>query len=102
MKAYILNFNGRVSKSSKKNFQLIRENKRNLILNLLGSFYKFIIFIFNEFSQVFNYIKKANEIILQFGKINDDTYIMDFQYPLSIFQAFAICISSLANKKICE
>lgn len=48
------------------------------------------------------FILIENEIILQFGKINEETYIMDFQYPLSILQAFAICVSSLASKKVCE
>jgi len=87
MKSYIMNFNGRVGQSSKKNFQLIKEN------NCIFIYLLKIIFLLNEL---------VNEIILQFGKINEETYIMDFQYPLSIFQAFAICISSLASKNICE
>lgn len=31
--------------------------------------------------------------VLQLGKVEDDKYNMDFGFPLSTFQAFAICIS---------
>lgn len=51
----------------------------------------------------FQLIEYGNEeLFLQFGKINESTYAMDFQYPLSPFQAFAICLSSLATKIACE
>lgn len=39
-----------------------------------------------------------NKIILQFGKVGIDTFTMDYQYPLSAFQAFAICLSSFDMK----
>jgi hypothetical protein len=32
-------------------------------------------------------------IMLQMGKIGRDRFNCDFQYPLSMFQAFAICLS---------
>ena len=32
-------------------------------------------------------------IILQMGKTSKSTFNCDFQYPLSLFQAFAICLS---------
>lgn len=41
-------------------------------------------------------------IYLQFGRINDDTFSMDFKFPLSPIQAFGICLSSLANKYACD
>jgi hypothetical protein len=69
-KTYGLKFNSRVEKSSTKNFQLIKVN--------------------------------GEEILLQFGKINDNLFSMDFQHPLSPFQAFAICLTSLASKRACE
>jgi tubby-related protein 1 len=44
----------------------------------------------------------CDEIILQFGKINDTSFAMDFQYPLSPYQAFGICLTSLSSKFACE
>ncbi|KAK4773714.1 hypothetical protein SAY87_028733 [Trapa incisa] len=34
------------------------------------------------------------KLILQFGKIAKYIFTMDYRYPLSAFQAFAICLSS--------
>lgn len=54
-------------------------------------------------SKNFQLIKeKGEEIYLQFGMVDESTFAMDFQYPLSPFQAFSICLSSLATKKVCE
>lgn len=69
--AYVLNFSGRVTMASVKNFQLIRADDEN-------------------------------NVILQFGRVGKDQFSMDFQYPLSPFQAFAICLSSFDNKILCE
>jgi len=68
--AYVLNFNGRVTMPSVKNFQLVREG--------------------------------GDEILLQFGKTGKDHFTMDFTWPFSPLQAFAICISALDNKLACE
>jgi hypothetical protein len=37
-------------------------------------------------------------VILQFGKVSKDTFTMDYRYPLSAFQAFAICLTSFDTK----
>jgi hypothetical protein len=42
------------------------------------------------------------EIVLQFGKVGDDIFTMDYRQPLSAFQAFAICLSSFGTKLACE
>ena len=77
-KTYKLNFNGRVKKSSKKNFILKFKNpeKENEIVN--------------------------NERILQCGKIDDYSFALDFIAPLSPFEAFSISISSIIYKISCE
>ena len=77
-KTYKLNFNGRVKKSSKKNFILKFKNpeKENEIVN--------------------------NERILQCGKIDDYSFALDFIAPLSPFEAFSISISSIIYKFSCE
>jgi hypothetical protein len=41
-------------------------------------------------------------VILQFGKVGKDRFNMDFQAPMSAFQAFAICLSSFDYKLACE
>ena len=46
-----------------------------------------------------NFILTLGKInILQFGKIDNTSYALDFQYPLSLFQAFCICVSSIIAK----
>ena len=50
-----------------------------------------------------NFILKHNkENILQCGKIDDNSYALDFISPLSPFESFCISITSLLSKKACE
>lgn len=63
--AYVLNFNGRVTIASVKNFQLIHP-------------------------------KQTNNVMLQFGRVGTDTFTLDVQYPLSIYQGFAIALTSFS------
>lgn len=69
--AYCLDFGGRVSMASVKNFQLISEEDPSM-----GN-------------------------VLQFGRVGADLFTMDFQWPLSPFQAFAISLSSCDTKLAC-
>ncbi|KAJ6420106.1 hypothetical protein OIU84_030093 [Salix udensis] len=46
--------------------------------------------------------RDQERVILQFGKIGKDIFTMDYRYPLSAFQAFAICLSSFDTKPACE
>jgi len=39
---------------------------------------------------------------MQFGRVNENTFHMDFQWPMSPMQAFAICLSSFDSKIACE
>lgn len=73
---WYLNFNGRVTKASVKNFQLVVDDDTA--------------------------DGPDSPIILQFGKTNKDTFTMDVSWPLSIFQAFAIVLSSFDSKLACE
>ena len=47
-------------------------------------------------------LQKENENILQCGKIDDNSFALDFISPLSPFESFCISITSLVNKKACE
>mmetsp|Transcript_7598 Transcript_7598/g.19667 ORF Transcript_7598/g.19667 Transcript_7598/m.19667 type:complete len:538 (-) Transcript_7598:993-2606(-) len=69
--AYCLNFNGRVTVASVKNFQLVSPSN-------------------------------VDRVVLQFGKVANDMFTMDFKYPLSALQAFSIVLSSFDNKLACE
>lgn len=75
LQCWCLNFNGRVTVASVKNFQLVASLED-------GS--------------------EHDSVILQFGKVGKDVFTMDYQYPISAFQAFAICLSSFDTKIACE
>ncbi|EGR30002.1 hypothetical protein IMG5_144760 [Ichthyophthirius multifiliis] len=52
----------------------------------------------------FQLIDENNDenIFLQFGRIGEDAFNLDVQYPFSILQAFGICLSSFDYKIACE
>ncbi|XP_044494597.1 tubby-like F-box protein 3 isoform X1 [Mangifera indica] len=78
LQCWCLNFNGRVTVASVKNFQLVASLENEAV----G--------------------QEHENVILQFGKVGKDVFTMDYQYPISAFQAFAICLSSFDTKIACE
>ncbi|WMV26795.1 hypothetical protein MTR67_020180 [Solanum verrucosum] len=80
LQCWCLNFKGRVTVASVKNFQLAAavDPSHNIPAAV------------------------QETTILQFGKIGKDIFTMDYCYPLSAFQAFAICLSSFDTKPACE
>jgi tubby-related protein 1 len=80
LQCWCLNFHGRVTVASVKNFQLVA---------------------IADQSQPGG---KGDEetVLLQFGKVGDDIFTMDYRQPLSAFQAFAICMTSFGTKLACE
>ncbi|KAG6385942.1 hypothetical protein SASPL_154825 [Salvia splendens] len=80
LQCWCLNFKGRVTVASVKNFQLVA--RIDPLLNIPAA--------------------EQDKVILQFGKIGKDIFTMDYRYPLSAFQAFAICLSSFDTKPACE
>lgn len=38
--------------------------------------------------------KKSQKVLLQFGRAGQNTFNMDVCYPLSLFQAFSICLTT--------
>lgn len=78
LQCWCLNFHGRVTVASVKNFQLVASPENGPA----GP--------------------QHEKIILQFGKVGKDLFTMDYRYPLSAFQAFAICLSSFDTKIACE
>lgn len=80
LQCWCLNFRGRVTVASVKNFQLVAAVEPSHQVSLA----------------------EQEKVILQFGKIGKDIFTMDYRYPLSAFQAFAICLSSFDTKPACE
>ncbi|XP_055973762.1 tubby-related protein 3 [Sorex fumeus] len=69
--SYVLNFRGRVTQASVKNFQIVHENE-------------------------------PSYIVMQFGRVAEDEFTLDYNYPLCALQAFAIGLSSFDSKLACE
>ncbi|XP_029429437.1 tubby-related protein 1 [Rhinatrema bivittatum] len=69
--SYVLNFQGRVTHASVKNFQIVHSSD-------------------------------PDYIIMQFGRVADDAFTMDYSYPMCTVQAFAIALSSFDGKLACE
>lgn len=51
---------------------------------------------------IFFFFFSVDYIVLQFGRISDDLFTMDYRYPLCAMQAFAITLSSFDSKLACE
>jgi len=89
LQCWCLNFRGRVTVASVKNFQLVAATQP-----AAGA---------PTPSQAVPAPPPEHEkVILQFGKVAKDMFTMDYRYPLSAFQAFAICLSSFDTKLACE
>ncbi|XP_008237608.1 PREDICTED: tubby-like F-box protein 8 [Prunus mume] len=89
LQCWCLNFRGRVTVASVKNFQLMAATQ-----SVAGA---------PTPSQPPQPTQSDHDkIILQFGKVGKDMFTMDYRYPLSAFQAFAICLSSFDTKLACE
>uniref|UniRef100_A0A8C4QLY0 Zmp:0000000711 n=1 Tax=Eptatretus burgeri TaxID=7764 RepID=A0A8C4QLY0_EPTBU len=69
--SYVLNFHGRVTQASVKNFQIVHSSD-------------------------------PDYIVMQFGKVAEDVFNMDYNYPMCALQAFAIVLSSFDSKLACE
>ncbi|CAH8660709.1 unnamed protein product [Schistosoma rodhaini] len=69
--SYVLNFHGRVTQASVKNFQIVHRSDDEYIL-------------------------------MQFGRISEDVFTMDYTFPMCALQAFGIALSSFDSKLACE
>jgi tubby-related protein 1 len=46
----------------------------------------------------FLYNLDEEEVVMQFGRVNDDIFTCDYRYPLSAIQAFGIALSSFDSR----
>lgn len=88
LQCWCLNFRGRVTVASVKNFQLVASIPESGTESMVQT---------SSSSQI-----DREKVLLQFGKVGKDVFTMDYRYPLSAFQAFAICLSSFDTKLACE
>lgn len=44
----------------------------------------------------------ADYIVMQFGRVAEDVFTMDYNYPMCALQGFAIALSSFDSKLACE
>ena len=49
-----------------------------------------------------NFSTIAEYIVMQFGRVAEDIFTMDYNYPMSAVQAFAVALSSFDGKLACE
>jgi tubby-related protein 1 len=47
---------------------------------------------------MFYHIDEVEEIAMQFGRIDKDTFACDYRYPFSALQAFGIALSSFDSR----
>ncbi|XP_024357068.1 tubby-like F-box protein 3 [Physcomitrium patens] len=87
LQCWCLNFRGRVTVASVKNFQLVAATSVKAV---------------SAAATTSSSSADHDKVLLQFGKIGKDMFTMDYRYPLSAFQAFAICLSSFDTKLACE
>ena len=106
--AYVLNFNGRVTRASVKNFQLCdlaRDRARPCPAPPHTHAPQ-------QQQQQQDPLPRradprvtwcaADTVVMQFGRVGKDAFTMDFQYPLCALQAFGIALSSFDYKIACE
>ncbi|RCV37521.1 hypothetical protein SETIT_8G069800v2 [Setaria italica] len=94
LQCWCLNFRGRVTVASVKNFQLIASAAQAAAAGASAPPAR-------QTPQP-QASSSHDMVILQFGKVAKDTFTMDYRYPLSAFQAFAICLTSFDTKLACE
>jgi tubby-related protein 1 len=61
-----------------------------------------VLFLWRGVTDLLYFLQDHDSVILQFGRVGKDTFNMDYQHPLSPFQAFAITLSSFDSKLACE
>lgn len=101
---YQLDFGGRVTQESAKNFQI--EFRGQQVTKLRGGVHKVRI---NDISLTFQctlHLQFAacpfntihNQQVMQFGRIDGNAYTLDFQYPFSALQAFSVALANVTQR----
>ncbi|CAD6258961.1 unnamed protein product [Miscanthus lutarioriparius] len=107
LQCWCLNFRGRVTVASVKNFQLIASAPQPAPVGASSAPPQAATPPTQTQPQASVPSSSSSShahdpVILQFGKVGRDVFTMDYRYPLSAFQAFAICLTSFDTKLACE
>jgi hypothetical protein len=103
LQCWCLNFRGRVTVASVKNFQLIAAPPPLASTGAAAASEMPSQPAQQPAQQASSSSSPSHDtVLLQFGKVSKDTFTMDYRYPLSAFQAFAICLTSFDTKLACE
>ena len=78
---YQLDFGGRVTQESAKNFQIEYSGKQ--VTNIRNNRNILMILYFQ---------------VMQFGRIDENAYTLDFQYPLTALQAFSVALANVTQR----
>lgn len=104
--SYVLNFHGRVTQASVKNFQIVHDNDRKYPVchrsHRRLSSCPLQAHSHDERFFSFPLSRLADYIVMQFGRVAEDIFTLDFNYPMCALQAFAIGLSSFDSKLACE
>lgn len=99
--SYVLNFHGRVTQASVKNFQIVHDNDRKYSSLFVLSHFRLTVLINTLVVLLFPWTL-ADYIVMQFGRVAEDVFTLDYNYPMCGLQAFAIGLSSFDSKLACE
>lgn len=81
---YQLDFGGRVTQESAKNFQIEHLGKQVRMNKTYVHKVKVKI--------------KCKIQVMQFGRIDENAYTLDFQYPLTALQAFSVALANVTQR----
>lgn len=48
------------------------------------------------------FVSTEDYIVVQFGRISEDVFTLDYNFPMCAVQAFAVALSSFDSKLACE
>ena len=78
---YQLDFGGRVTQESAKNFQIEHSGKQVRTIRRPTELHHLLCYQ-----------------VMQFGRIDENAYTLDFQYPLTALQAFSVALANVTQR----
>ena len=105
---YQLDFGGRVTQESAKNFQIEFKNRQvsvhfvsrtdmNRIAVQTEAGIVLSVYLFIHLLMFFGLLFFVAQV-MQFGRIDSNAYTLDFQYPFTAIQAFAVALANVTQR----
>jgi tubby and related proteins len=102
LRAFVLNFHGRVTQASVKNFQLINPEDGKIHSSIHPFIHSSIHSLKRAFLHPFPLDTDSSDFLLLFGRVDKNMFNLDFRFPFSPLQAFLVALASLDRKLACE